>query len=222
MQIKNRYSHEVIYEAEGTLKEVLEKAIKSGTYLTNANLSDADLSHANLSYANLSYANLTRAKLSDANLTRAKLTDASLTYAKLTDARGMVKTMGVEGGNVYWKRFNSDMTNHNFQFKVGLNTLSKGEIFADDERIHCSYPGFHFGSRSWCAVNYPDRPFEARIRIPRGAKINEPWATDGKASADRIEILQVFKVATGEDVTKQYRTKNTLKRGNKNANQKSV
>lgn len=88
---------------------------------------------------------------------------------------------------------------------MGLNTLKEGEKFADDERVVCSYPGFHFASRSWCAVNYPQRPLEAHIRIPMDAKINEPWATDGKASVDKIEILQVFDVATGEDVTEKYR-----------------
>jgi len=113
--------------------------------------------------------------------------------------------MGVEPGNCYWKRFNVGLRNNGYQFKVGLNTLRDGEVFASDERIICSYPGFHFASRSWCAVNYPDRPLEALIRIPEDAQINEPWATDGKASADKIEILQVWDVATGEDVTEQYR-----------------
>ena len=45
-----------------------------------------------------------------------------------------------------------------------------------------------------------------------GAQINEPWATDGKASADKIEILQVFDVKTGEDVTKKYKGKGRLDR----------
>jgi hypothetical protein len=34
--------------------------------------------------------------------------------------------------------------------------------------------------------------------------VNEPWATDGKASADMIEIIQVFK--NGADVTDWIRT----------------
>ena len=113
--------------------------------------------------------------------------------------------MGVEPGNVYWKRFNAGLNNNGCQFFVGLNTLPDGEEFAADDRVLCSYPGFHFASRSWCAVNYSDRPLEARIRIPMNAQVNEPWATDGKASADKIEILQVFDTTTGEDVTDQYR-----------------
>jgi hypothetical protein len=116
--------------------------------------------------------------------------------------------MGVEPGNCYWKRFGEGLNNNGYQFYVGLNKLREGEVFASDDRVTCSYPGFHFGSRSWCAVNYNGRSLEARIRIPEGAQINELWATDGKASADMIEILQVFDTNTGEDVTEKY------KRGN--------
>jgi hypothetical protein len=117
----------------------------------------------------------------------------------------MVKIMGVQVGNYYWKRFEIGLKNNGYQYHLGLNKLRDGEKFADDERVVCSYPGFHFGSRSWCAVNYPDRPLEAKIRIPEEAKINEPWTSDGKASADMIEIIQVFDVATGKDVTDLYR-----------------
>jgi hypothetical protein len=97
------------------------------------------------------------------------------------------------------------LINNKYQFKVGINQLRDGEKFADDERKTCDYPAFHFASRSWCAVNYSEKPLEAKIRIPDRAKINEPWSTDGKASADMIEIIQVFEVATGNDVTEKYR-----------------
>ena len=136
---------------------------------------------------------------------KANLRGANLTDADLRGAKNLVKIMGVEPGNCYWKRFNKGLNSNGYQFFVGLNTLRDGEIFASDERITCSYPGFHFASRSWCALYYDDRPLEARIRIPEDAQINEPWATDGKASADKIEILQVFDVKTGEDVTDKYR-----------------
>jgi hypothetical protein len=145
-----------------------------------------------------------RADLSGANLSGANLRDADLSGANLRNAKFLVKLMGVEHGNCYWKRFNTGLNNNGYQFYVGLNKLRDGEVFASDDRVTCSHPGFHFGSRSWCAVNYNDRPLEARIRIPEGAQINEPWATDGKASADMIEILQVFDTKTGADVTKQY------------------
>lgn len=112
--------------------------------------------------------------------------------------------MGVEPGNYYWKRFEKGLCNNGYQFYVGINTLREGEQFASDDRVTCSFPGFHFASRSWCAANYPNRPLEAKIRIPEDAQINEPWATDGKASASAIEILQVFDVKTGEDVSSQY------------------
>ena len=155
--------------------------------------------------ANLSWANLSRADLSEVNLFRADLSGADLSRASLSEAIGLVKQMGVTVGNCYWKRFEKGLWNNGFQFYVGLNTLRDGEVFAADERVTCSYPGFHFASRSWCASNYPDRPLEAMIRIPEGAEINEPWATVGKASASAIEILQVFDVATGNDVTDRFR-----------------
>lgn len=136
---------------------------------------------------------------------RADLSYADLSGANLSDVRGLIKLIGVETGNCYWKRFDVGLKNNGYQFRVGRNDLRNGEVFAADERVICSYPGFHFASRSWCSLNYQSRPLEARIRIPEDAQINEPWATDGKASASAIEILQVFDVATGEDVTEQYR-----------------
>jgi len=175
-----------------------------GADLSGANLSGADLSRANLYGANLSRADLSGADLSRANLSRADLSGADLSRANLTDTKNQIKIMGVEPGNSYWKRFCAGLNNNGYQFYVGLNTLKDGETFASDDRVTCSYPGFHFASRSWCALNYPDRPLEAHIRIPMDAQINEPWTTDGKASAEKIEILQVFDTKTGEDVTKKF------------------
>ncbi len=183
-RIKNRYDS-ILFEVEvDSFVKAVEAAIKQR----------ADLSRANLSGANLSGANLFRADLSGADLSG----------ANLYKAKNLVKIMGVEPGNFYWKRFEKGLKNNDYQFYVGLNTLREGEVFASDDRVVCSHPGFHFASRSWCAVNYPDRPLEAHIRIPEDAQINEPWATDGKCSADRIEILEVFDTKTGENVTHKY------------------
>ena len=223
-QIKHRYNKTILFEMEAEFfRQAVEEAVKTGADLSGANLSGvnlsganlyranlpgADLSGANLSGANLSGANLYRANLSGANLYRANLSGANL-----SDTKNLVKIMGVEPGNFYWKRFEEGLCNNNYQFYVGLNTLRDNEVFASDDRVTCSYPGFHFASRSWCAVNYPNRPLEAKIRIPDDAQINEPWATDGKASADKIEILQVFEIRTGKDVTDDYRK--TVKKGKK-------
>lgn len=182
----------------------------SRTNLSRTNLSETNLSRTNLFRANLSRANLFRANLSGTDLSRANLFEANLSgahlfEANLSDAKNLIKTMGVIPGSRYWKRFNEGLKNNGYQFVVGLNKLRPGEVFASDERVTCSYPGFHFASRSWCAVNYPKRAIEALIRIPKEAHVNEPWGTNGKASADMIEILQVFDVATGEDVTDKYR-----------------
>ena len=204
-EIKNRYSEEVIYQFEcESLRDCVEAAAKSGANLSGADLRRANLSESDLSGADLSWANLSGANLSEADLSWANLRRADLSGADLSE-KNMVKTMGVVTGNFYFKRFNAGLNNKNYQFHVGTNRLKDGEVFADDEREMYSYPGFHFASKSWCAVNYPYRPLEALIRIPEGARINEPWATDGKASADMIEIITVWDVATGEDVTDQYR-----------------
>ena len=203
-QIKHRYNKTILFEMEAEFfRQAVEEAVKTG----------ADLSGANLSGVNLSGANLYRANLPGANLSGANLPGADLSGANLSDTKNLVKIMGVEPGNFYWKRFEEGLCNNNYQFYIGLNTLRKGEVFASDDRVVCSHPGFHFASRSWCAVNYPDRPLEAKIRIPDDAQINEPWATDGKASADKIEILQVFEIRTGKDVTDDYRK--TVKKGKK-------
>ena len=203
-QIKHRYNKTILFEMEAEFfRQAVEEAVKTG-----ANLSGADLSGVNLSGANLYRANLPGADLSGADLYRANLSGANL-----SDTKNLVKIMGVEPGNFYWKRFEEGLCNNNYQFYVGLNTLRDNEVFASDDRVTCSYPGFHFASRSWCAVNYPNRPLEAKIRIPDDAQINEPWATDGKASADKIEILQVFEIRTGKDVTDDYRK--TVKKGKK-------
>ena len=208
----------------------LADANLTGVDLTGANLARVNLSFADLSFAdltgvdligakligakligakligvNLTRANLTKVNLSFANLTSANLTDANLTNVNLTGTIGLIKLIGVKTGNIYWKRFDSHLNNRGYQFRVGLNELRKGEEFASDERVICSHPGFHFASRSWCAANYPNRPLEAKIRIPEKAKINEPWATSGQVSADMIEILQVFDMKTGKDVTEEYK-----------------
>jgi hypothetical protein len=194
----------------------LSSADLSYADLSSANLSSADLSSADLRSANLRSANLCSANLCSADLRSANLRSANLCSANLKDTKCLVKIMGVIPGNLYFKRFNTGLQNNDYQFYVGLNTLRKGEVFASDECISCSYPGFHFASKSWCAVNYSDRPLEALIRIPLDAQINEPWATDGKASADKIEILQVWDTKTGEDVTDKYRRPEEKKRGGKN------
>ena len=176
------------------IKKILEEHKKwldgDGKKSNNPCLNDADLSGADLRWANLSGADLS---------------GADLERADLKGAKGMIKKMGVMVKNYYYKRFNAELKNNGYQFKIGLNKLRDDEIFASDDRVLCSYPGFHFASKSWCELNYPNRLLEALIYIPETAKINEPWATDGKASADMIEIISVINIATKEDLTEKFR-----------------
>jgi len=192
----------------------LRDADLSDANLRDANLRDADLRYADLRYANLRYANLRYADLRDADLRYANLRDADLRDADLRDAdlsganlcgaKNLVKIMGVEPGNFYWKAIGENLVNMGYRFNLGLNVLLDGEEFASDERVTCSYPGFHFASKSWCQSYYSERRYLCKIRIPEDAQINEPWATDGKASADKIEIVQILLMETEEDVTKDF------------------
>ncbi len=175
-----------------------------GANLRGANFSGANFSYANLSDANFSYANFSNADLNYTNFRGANFRGANFRGANFRGAKGMIKIMGVMPGNLYYKRFDSGLKNNGYQFKVGLNELTEGDIFANDDRTICAYPGFHFASQSWCQLNYPERPLEALIRIPENAQINEPWATDGKASADKIEIIKIWEVKTGREVTQEY------------------
>jgi hypothetical protein len=207
----------------------------SGTDLNYANLNYANLSYANLSYAdlrgaNLCGANLRHANLSGADLRRANLRDANLIDANLrcadlcgadlsdTDLNGadlsgtknMVKVVGVFLGNRYYKAISENLCNNGYTYTVGLNTLREGEVFASDDRVLCSFPGFHFASESWCRTYYGDRQYLCLIRIPtkeeyEQIEINEPWATDGKASASAIIIEKVFDIKDGDkDVTDRF------------------
>ena len=173
-----------------------------GADLCDTNLYNTDLRGADLRGANLRGADLRGANLRDVSLSRADLRDADLTGTK-----NMVKIMGVEPGNHYWKAIGDSLCNNNYRFKLGLNELPEGEVFADDDRGMCSYPGFHFSSKSWCKINYGERKYLCKIRIPENAIVNEPWATDGKASADKIEIVQILLMATEEDVTGEFTKK---------------
>ena len=88
IQIKSIFG-DVLFEYEkenNTLKDTLEKAIKSDANLRWANLSGADLSDADLSRANLSGADLSDANLRWANLRWADLSGADLRWADLSEA----------------------------------------------------------------------------------------------------------------------------------------
>ena len=91
-----------------------KRANLSRENLSRANLSWADLSGANLSWADLSGANLSGANLSGANLYRANLSGADLSWTT-----GLVKIMGVEPGNFYYKKIHSTFSNIGYDFKKG-------------------------------------------------------------------------------------------------------
>jgi hypothetical protein len=96
IQILSRWDWDksVLYEGEGTMREVLEAACRSRANLSGADLSGANLSGANLSGADLSRADLSRADLSGAYLYGANLYGANLSRADLYGA-------DLSGANLY-------------------------------------------------------------------------------------------------------------------------
>ena len=86
IQIKNRYTDEVIFECEGSIKEAVEKAVREKANLREADLIRADLWGANLREADLIRADLREANLSGADLIRANLREANLSGANLREA----------------------------------------------------------------------------------------------------------------------------------------
>jgi uncharacterized protein YjbI with pentapeptide repeats len=193
----------------------LDGANLTRAILDRADVACSEMAKVNLTGASLKGTDLTNTILVDSDLTGADLTEAVLAVAdlagtNLTNVKGLVKILKVKPENTYWKKIGPKLVNNGYQFKLGLNELKPGEVFADDERVENSYPSFGFANSEWFEDEsmtpiYPDRPYKALVRIPLDAKINEPWSTDGQASADKIEILQVFEVSTGKDVTERFR-----------------
>jgi hypothetical protein len=88
IEIKHRYTGATLYSADvATLREALERAVKSGANLRGANLAGANLRGANLDGANLDGANLRGANLRGANLAGANLRGANLDGARNVDPR---------------------------------------------------------------------------------------------------------------------------------------
>lgn len=152
--------------------------------------------------------NLRGAYLSGAYLSDADLRGAYLRGACLENTKMPVHHFQVVPGGVYWKGINGDhrgqMRNNDFVYKLGMNRLPEEETFADDPRRTCSYPGLHIASREWVEINWRSK-YLCKVQVPLSAKINNPWATDGKASVDRLKILKVYDMETGEDLTEIFK-----------------
>jgi len=100
-EIKNRYTRNIIFEAEAeSLKVAVEIAIDAEANLRGANLRWANLRWADLQEADLRWANLREADLRGANLRGADLRGANLRWANLrwADLRGA----DLRGANLRW------------------------------------------------------------------------------------------------------------------------
>jgi hypothetical protein len=106
IEIKHRYSGEVIFTATGatTIAAAVVMAVTAGANLNGANLYGASLDGANLNRASLYGANLYGANLNGANLYGANLYGANLNRANLYGAnlnRASLNGASLDGANLY-------------------------------------------------------------------------------------------------------------------------
>lgn len=90
LQIKNRYTHKVIFEYtcnDNTMKQTVEEAIRQKISLGGADLSEAQLIKACLIESKLIGTDLTRANLDSAYLIAANLTNVILYDTNLNNAK---------------------------------------------------------------------------------------------------------------------------------------
>jgi hypothetical protein len=110
IEIKHRYSGEVIFTATGatTVAAAVVMAVTAGANLDGANLygaslNGASLKRASLNGANLDGANLYGANLYGASLNGANLYGASLNGASLENVKGLAYQIPQEGELIVWK-----------------------------------------------------------------------------------------------------------------------
>ncbi len=99
IEIKHRFTNEVIHSFDGTIKECVEDAVKKGISLAYANLVSANLDSADLRSADLRLANLESADLRLANLRSANLESADLRLADLRSAN--LYSANLRSANLY-------------------------------------------------------------------------------------------------------------------------
>jgi hypothetical protein len=162
MQIKNRFTNEVICEGDNSKK--LAEACKAnlrGAYLREANLGGANLREANLGGANLRgadlrEANLGGADLREANLRGAYLREANLREANLRGANNLPSQFASSLNLLRWqtgkliafKYLDGNVSPYqNFVYKIGETYICNDGN--SDNRILCD-KGINLASLEWC------------------------------------------------------------------------
>src|SRR5574343_242627 len=123
IQIKNKFSGEIILELATLRGADLQNADLGGADLQGADLQDADLWAANLWAANLRNADLQGADLRDADLWDADLRDANLRDANLRGAAAVITGL----------RWDVYITNGHIRIGCEAHELKAWENFTDDE-----------------------------------------------------------------------------------------
>ena len=193
IEIRNRWTNEVIYSAEAeSLKAALVTCAKLGANLSGADLSRANLYGANLSGADLSGANLYRANLYGADLSGANLSGANLYRANLYGAN-------LSGANLYRANlYGADLSGANL---YGAN-LSGAELAIAKTRILPE--GSIIGYKK---VSTPTGPGIVTLHIPAAARRSHAF---GRKC--RCEFAEVVEAPEGA-YTDQYGPRTEYKVG---------
>jgi len=171
MDIKNRYTNEVIYHSDHeTMKETVKVAVKSEANLSRANLWGANLLEANLSEANLREANLSWTCL-DPDAQFPVLSDEEITRAGLE----------IDGEWVYGWRTKRSQVVGNTIYEPGIYTAP---VFSVDTSSEC-HPGIYIAGERWLKENYSD----VEIVRCRCRKI-ELLHVDDKWRCKQLEVLK--------------------------------
>ena len=143
IEIKNRYTGEVIYTHEG---DTLVGANLCEANLRGANLCEANLRGANLRGTNLCEANLYGAELRGANLYGANLCEADFTDATVIGHK--VTKTPIQINNLKWAIL---ITEQAMQVGCQVHTHDEWEAFSGDELSRMDVDAFEFAEK-WRTV----------------------------------------------------------------------
>ncbi len=193
-QIKSRWSDNVIYEGEESIKRLVEKnkADLQGADLQGADLWGADLQGADLWGADLRGANLSGANLSGANLSRANLSRADLSGAKGIDKHICTPLMMLydQPGKVRaYKLVKENMEgpfNGGIKYEIGKTYEVKTANTDDNEQ--CA-EGINLATLGWCIINWKPGYHILIAEFTAKDLAAIPIATDGKFRVFHCKIV---------------------------------
>ena len=212
IQIKNRYTEEVIFEheeEENTIKKTVEKAVRDGVSLAYADLSYADLANASLANASLAYADLANADLANAdlayaNLAYADLANASLAYADL-DYADLAYANLANADLSYADLANASLANASLAYaNLAYADLANASLANANLANAKNIPFFPLACPSngaftaWKKVRANGVAYLVELYIPTEARRSS--ATTNKCRCDKAKVISITRIDNGEEV----------------------